>query len=184
MPMGSGWFMDLRNYELLPIAEHFQDVLANPKRYRLKPGEVNRRNRDKTLTNVLKHDFARVRMTHSGVSKDFTFEGWGTWDDIMSGVLAFAQKEGVNKYTFVTMANIKDGTVRQETLEDIISGELKSSRFGLVKKYSHRSIIALARTLARRVAVRRGVLELQKLKPTTYGRQLLMALALKDSHRV
>jgi len=184
MPMGSGWFMDLRNYELLPIAEHFQDVLANPKRYRLKPGEINRRNRDKTLINVLKHEFARIRMPHAGVSQDLTFEGWGSWDDIMSGVLAFAQKKGVNKYAFVTMANIKDGTVRQETMEDIISGELKSSRFGKVKGFPQRAVLALARTLARRVAARRGVIELQELKPTTYGRQLLMALALKDCRRV
>lgn len=183
MPMGNGWFMDLRNYELIPITEHFYDVLANPKRFRLKPSEVNRKSRDKTLINVLKHGFARVRMVNPGMVEDFTLEGWGSWDDIMSGVLAFAQKKRLKKSTYVTMANIKTGDVRQEFLEDIVSGELKSSRFANVRKYHQRTLIALARALSRSVAIRRGVLNLKELRPSSYGRQLLMALALKDSRR-
>jgi len=135
------------------------------------------------LTNVLKHDFARIRMPNPSASKDFTFEGYGTWNDIMSGVLAFAQKQRMPRTTYITMANLKDNTVRQETLADIVSGDLKSSRFGYIKKFGDRLILSLGRTIARRIAERWGLIDPRAVKPATYGRQLLMALSMRDARR-
>jgi hypothetical protein len=182
MPLGNGWFMDLNNYELIPITEHFESVIGDPKRYRLKPGELNKRNRDKTLINVMKHGFARIRMPNAAIVKDFTFEGWGSWDDILSGVMTFASMKKLPKHTYITMANIKDGSVRQEYLEDIVSGEMKSSRFS-VKGFDRRLIAALGRTIARRTAFQKGLISLQHIKPASYGRQLLMSLMMRDARR-
>jgi hypothetical protein len=105
MPMGRGYFMDLRTWELIPIAEHHHAVRSNPKRYRVTLKELPK-DRDQAIAKVLEKDFARIRATVDGLS--WQVEVDRSWDDAYGAALAVGQEEKLPKHATFQFFVVKD----------------------------------------------------------------------------
>jgi hypothetical protein len=117
--MGKGFFVDLKNWEVIPIAEHFDAVKANPARYRMKKSDVPK-NRDKALIQVLRRGFVRVREDYrSGV---WHVEGKCSWTDLYAASLVLGRKIHLPAHAFFYLVNLDDlkNSPREMTLRELM----------------------------------------------------------------
>ncbi len=72
MPLGEGWWLDLRTGRAFPVDEHAHSVCSRPRQYRLRPEDVEglvpgtRKDRDVLRRLAVRKGFARVRY-HKGI---------------------------------------------------------------------------------------------------------------------
>ena len=119
MPLGKGYFIDLRNWELISVAEHYHAIRVDPKRYRVTLGELPR-DRDRAIAKVLERDFARVRATadeyywHVEVDK--------SWDDAYAAALTVGRAEKLPKYATFRLSVVKDPkrSPREMSFADVV----------------------------------------------------------------
>jgi len=147
MPMGSGYFVDLNNYEVIPINDHYQDVKAHPEKYRMKADDITE-DRGETLQKVLKKGFGRVRHHQSG-SPDFSFEAYGRDDDVYAGLLAYAKLKDLPSSTYVKVFNLRNKKSEEAMLRTIVDRMIGDVR-NASKDWDARLTLAIRR-LAKRI---------------------------------
>ena len=143
--MGKGFFIDLKNWEVILISEHFDAVKSNPSRYRMKKSDISK-SRDKTLTQVLRRGFVRVREeVRSGT---WHVEGKCSWTDLYAASLILGKKIHLPAHAFFLIYNLDDlkNSPKQMTLRELMQevgiGEMR--RIGVaIRKLQERSDRAL-----------------------------------------
>jgi len=133
MPMGQGYFIDLTNYEIIPIQEHYTAVKESPERYRLQESDLIEDgkpiDREALLTKVLKKGFARIRH-HKAGSDDFSYEAYGKDADVYAGLLMYAQKKKIPPYTHVNVFNLRTNNFEENSVKNIVDRTLGDIRLG------------------------------------------------------
>jgi len=78
VPLGTGYWLNLRSGQNFEVYDHESDVLNNPRRYGLDTSEIARatreseqRYRERVLLTAMQHGWARVRQHHGGAVIEF-----------------------------------------------------------------------------------------------------------------
>jgi len=114
VPVGEGWFLDMRTGRALSVREHETAVRADPHRFRIRPEEVEGKDRAELLTLVFKRRFIRVRWDKSGV----VFEFHGGRKRALRLIRRFLLAHEAGPYTPVRINDLADDRFRKHGVWD------------------------------------------------------------------
>jgi hypothetical protein len=123
MPAGEGWFIDLATGEAISIQEHQTAVKADPARFRVTPGEVEKSDRDVVLGLVYSRGFVRVRADEDWVVAEFDAEESAA----LPAIRGFFEQKGLAGGPHVCLHDHRLGRTLHCTVQRFIDGQVGPS---------------------------------------------------------
>jgi len=120
MPAGRGWFLDTKTGEAIEIEEHAAAVRDSPSRFRVRPENIEGKEREDILRLVIARGFIRVRWNNRGV----VFEFDGNRAKALHLIREFLLAHEVSDYTPIRLHDLADDRFRSwGTWRDLSSGD-------------------------------------------------------------
>lgn len=135
MPLGQGWWLDLKSGKAILIDEHAYFVKANPKMFGIDPKAVadlmpsSENDRRKIALMAMARGFARVRA--HGIEAHIEFD-WSNLDDAMFEIVKFMD-ENFGNNTYLEIHDIYRKKQYEGRLETFLSPEGLSRTVGMLE---------------------------------------------------
>jgi hypothetical protein len=137
MPLGYGWWLDLKNGKSIEVDEHASFVKANPKTFGIDPKRVaditpgygQDKDRRTILLMAMAKGFARIRA--HGIEAHVEFD-WANIDDAMFEIVKFLD-ENFGKLTHVEIHDLYRKKQYDGRLETLLSPEGLAKTVGVME---------------------------------------------------
>lgn len=124
MPLGEGWWLDLRTGQSVYIDEHASAVSSDPKRFRIDPKEIKglnpfvQKDREEIVRLAMAREWARVRGHKGFVVVEFDRSDL---EDSVLTIATFLKDQGFGDFTTVELHDIHRGKQYSDTLKNLIA---------------------------------------------------------------
>lgn len=136
MPLGQGWWLDLKSGKAIEIDEHAYFVKANPKMFGVNPKDVadllpsSENDRRKIVLMTMARGFARIR-THGRIEVHIEFD-WANLDDAMFEIVKFSD-ENFGNSTYLEIHDLYRRKQYEGRLETFLSPEGLAKTVGVME---------------------------------------------------